>query len=86
MVTVGIFVRLEAKAGKEEELAVILMQGLELANQERTTSVWFALRLVGGSLAIFDAFADEQDGKLISTELLPKRSWRRLPIYLQSLR
>jgi hypothetical protein len=86
MVTVGIFVRLEAKAGKEEELAVFLMQGLELANQERTTSVWFALRLVGGSLAIFDAFADEQDGKLISTELLPKRSWRRLPIYLQSLR
>jgi hypothetical protein len=74
MVTVGIFVRLEAKAGKEEELAVFLMQGLELANQERTTSVWFALRLVGGSLAIFDAFADEQDGKLISTELLPKRS------------
>jgi quinol monooxygenase YgiN len=34
------------------------MQGLKLANQETTTPVWFALRL-GGSFAIFDAFADE---------------------------
>jgi len=59
MITVGIFVRLEAKAGKEEELAAFLMQGLELANQETTTPVWFALRLGGGSFAIFDAFADE---------------------------
>jgi quinol monooxygenase YgiN len=59
MVTVGIFVRLEAKSGKEEELAAFLMQGLELANRETTTPLWFALRLGGGSFAIFDAFADE---------------------------
>ena len=59
MITVGLFVRLEAKSGKEEELAAFLMQGLELANQETTTPVWFALRLGGGSFAIFDAFADE---------------------------
>ena len=59
MITVGIFVRLEAKPGKEEELAAFLMQGLELANRETTTPVWFALRLGGGSFAIFDAFADE---------------------------
>jgi quinol monooxygenase YgiN len=59
MITVGLFVRLEAKSGKEEELAAFLMQGLALANQETTTPVWFALRLGGGSFAIFDAFADE---------------------------
>ena len=59
MVTVGIFVRLEAKPGKEEELAAFLMQGLELANQETTTPVWFALRVGGRSFAIFDAFANE---------------------------
>ena len=59
MITVGLFVRLEAKPGKEEELAAFLMQGLKLANQETTTPVWFALRLGGGSFAIFDAFADE---------------------------
>jgi quinol monooxygenase YgiN len=59
MITVGLFVRLQAKAGKEEELGAFLMRGLELANQETTTPVWFALRLGGGSFAIFDAFADE---------------------------
>jgi quinol monooxygenase YgiN len=59
LITLGIFVRLEAKSGKEEELAAFLMQGLELANRETATPVWFALRLGGGSFAIFDAFADE---------------------------
>jgi quinol monooxygenase YgiN len=58
-ITVGLFVHLEAKAGKEEELAAFLKQGLELANQETTTPVWFALRLGNGSFGIFDAFADE---------------------------
>jgi quinol monooxygenase YgiN len=59
MIKVGLFVRLEAKPGKEEELAAFLMQGLELANRRRRLPVWFALRLGGGSFAIFDAFADE---------------------------
>jgi quinol monooxygenase YgiN len=59
MVTVGLLVRLEAKPGKEEELAAFLMQGLELANEETTTPLWFALRLGGGGFAIFDAFANE---------------------------
>ena len=59
MIKVGLLVRLEAKPGKEEELAAFLMQGLELANKETTTPLWFALRFGGGSFAIFDAFADE---------------------------
>ncbi len=45
MLTLSLFVRLEAKPGKEEEVAAFLMQGLQLANQETTTPVWFALRL-----------------------------------------
>lgn len=59
MIKVGLLVRLEAKPGKEEELAAFLMQGLELANEETATPLWFALRLAHGSFAIFDAFADE---------------------------
>ena len=43
MLTLGLFVRLEAKPGKEKEVAAFLKQGLELANQEATTPVWFAL-------------------------------------------
>ncbi|HEX3877190.1 MAG TPA: antibiotic biosynthesis monooxygenase [Bryobacteraceae bacterium] len=59
MLKVSLFVRLEAKAGMEEEVAAFLRQGLELANQEATTPVWFALRIGPGTFAIFDAFEDE---------------------------
>ena len=38
MLTLSLFVRLEAKPGKEEALAAFLMQGLQLANQESTTA------------------------------------------------
>ncbi|HLN01200.1 MAG TPA: hypothetical protein VK335_18055 [Bryobacteraceae bacterium] len=59
MLTLGLFVRLEAKPGKEQELAAFLMQGLQLANQETTTPLWFALRIGPATFAIFDAFSDE---------------------------
>src|SRR5258706_12236357 len=59
MLTLSLFVRLEAKPGKESEVAAFLMQGLQLANQETTTPLWFALRLGPTTFAIFDAFRDE---------------------------
>lgn len=59
MVKLGLFVRLEAKPGKEEEVAAFLKQGLQMANQEATTPLWFALRLGPATFAIFDAFQDE---------------------------
>ncbi len=59
MLTLGLFARLEAKPGKEKEVAAFLMQGLQLANQETTTPLWFALRLAPTTFAIFDAFRDE---------------------------
>jgi quinol monooxygenase YgiN len=59
MVTVSLFVRLEAKPGKEEAVAAFLDQGLQLANQETTTPLWFALRLSKSTFAIFDAFENE---------------------------
>lgn len=59
MITRSLFVRLEAKPGKEEEVASFLQQGLQLAHQEPTTPVWFALRFGPRSFAISDAFHDE---------------------------
>jgi quinol monooxygenase YgiN len=59
MLTESLFVRLEAKPGKEQEVAAFLAQGLTLANQEATTPVWFALRLGPTTFAIFDSFKDE---------------------------
>jgi quinol monooxygenase YgiN len=62
MLTRGLFVRLEAKPGKEGDVEAFLNQGLELANAESTTPLWFALRLGKRSFAIFDSFQDE-DGR-----------------------
>ena len=59
MPKVGLFVRLEAKPGKEKEVAAFLEQGVQMANQEATTLLWFALRLGPSTFAVFDAFADE---------------------------
>lgn len=59
MLTLALFVRLEAKPGKEKDVASFLDQGLQLANRETTTPVWFALRLGPTTFGIFDAFHDE---------------------------
>ena len=55
----ALFARLEAKPGKENDVAEFLQQGLALARQESSTLLWFALRLGPTTFAIFDAFADE---------------------------
>jgi hypothetical protein len=44
-ITRGLFVRLEAKPGKEQAAADFLAAGLELTNREATTPIWFALQL-----------------------------------------
>jgi quinol monooxygenase YgiN len=59
MLTHSLFVRLEAKAGKENEVAAFLQQALQLANQETTTPLWFALRFGPTTFAIFDSFENE---------------------------
>lgn len=59
MLRVALFVRLEAKAGKENDVAKFLETGLALANQEATTPLGFALRLGPSTFGVFDAFPDE---------------------------
>jgi quinol monooxygenase YgiN len=59
MLKLALFVRLEAKPGKEREVIEFLNNGLALANQEPTTAMWFALRLGPTTFGVFDAFADE---------------------------
>ena len=59
MVSKGLIVRLEAAAGKEEELASFLIDALPLVEAEPQTVAWFALRTGASSFAIVDAFPDE---------------------------
>jgi quinol monooxygenase YgiN len=60
MVKVALFVRLEAKPGKEAEVERFLLDGLPLVQQEPATIAWFGIRLGPSTFGIFDAFADEQ--------------------------
>ena len=62
MYKLALFVRLEAKPGKENEVAKFLETGVALAKQEPTTLLWFALRLGPTTFGVFDAFAHE-DGR-----------------------
>jgi len=59
MVTVGLFVRLEARPGKEADVEQFLRGGLTLVEDEPGTAAWFGVRLGPSTFAIFDAFADE---------------------------
>ncbi len=59
MVKVGLYVRLEAKPGKEKDVENFLNQGLSLVQQEPATTVWFAIRMGPSTFGIFDAFPDE---------------------------
>ena len=59
MVTVGVLARLEAKPGKEEEVANFLAGALPLAQQEEATTAWFAIRLSPSTFGIFDVFPDD---------------------------
>ena len=63
MVTVALLARLEAKPGREEEVANLLTSALPLANAEPATTVWFALKLGPSTFGIFDAFPDEAGRK-----------------------
>ena len=59
MVHVALFVRLEAKSGKEEEVESFLKSGLAIVEEEPETTAWFALRFGPTTFGIFDAFPDE---------------------------
>ena len=59
MVNKGLFVRLEAKHGKEAEVEAFLRSGLSIVQEEPATVAWFAIRLGPSTFGIFDAFPDE---------------------------
>jgi quinol monooxygenase YgiN len=59
MVKVALWVRLEAKPGKEADVEGFLRGGLPLVQAEPATTAWFGLRLGPSTFGIFDAFPDE---------------------------
>ena len=60
MVTVGLYVRLEAKPGKEAEVSGFLEGALPLVNDEPDTTAWFAIKMGPSTFGIFDVFPSDE--------------------------
>jgi quinol monooxygenase YgiN len=59
MTKYSLYVPLEAKSGKEGEVAEFLRSALPLVNAEPGTISWFAIQESPSRFAIFDTFDDE---------------------------
>lgn len=59
MIKLALFARCEAKPGKEKDVEDFLKKALEMADQEPTTKMWFALKLGPRVYGVFDCFEDE---------------------------
>jgi quinol monooxygenase YgiN len=58
IVNVGLLVRMEAKAGHEEDVENFLKRALALADEEPGTTLWFSMRIGPTTFGIFDTFPD----------------------------
>jgi quinol monooxygenase YgiN len=58
-VRTALFVRLEAKPGKEAAVAQFLEGGLPIVEQEPATVTWYAIKLGPATFGIFDTFPDD---------------------------
>jgi len=55
----ALLVRLDAKPGKEDEVAGFLKGGLSIVQDEPATITWYALKLGPSTYGIFDTFPDD---------------------------
>ena len=58
-VKVGLWVRLEAKPGKEADVQSFLVNALAIVQDEPATTTWYALKLGPSTFGIFDTFPDD---------------------------
>ena len=56
---VALFVRLEAKPGREEDVVNLLRGGLPMVEQEPETTSWYGMRLSDSTFGIFDTFPND---------------------------
>ena len=59
MTKLALYVPLQAKPGKEKEVADFLRSALPMVNAEPGTISWFAIQEGPSTFAIFDTFDDE---------------------------
>ena len=65
MTKFALYVQLQAKPGKEREVADFLRSAIPLVNAEAGTISWFAIQEGPSSFAIFDTFGDEAATEIV---------------------
>ncbi|MEO6584152.1 MAG: antibiotic biosynthesis monooxygenase [Ferruginibacter sp.] len=60
MVKFALLARVEAKPGKEEAVEQFLKSALPLAEEEKDTISWYAIKIGPSTFGIFDTFNDEE--------------------------
>ena len=61
MIDRALFVRIEAKEGKEDEVEDFLRSAREAVMEEEGTVDWYAVKFGARDFAIFDTFGSEKD-------------------------
>jgi hypothetical protein len=79
MVKCGLVVRMQAKPGKETEVADFLASALAMAESERFMPVWFAFRGQNREFFIVDAFGDDGSRELHLAGSIAHTLLRRAP-------
>lgn len=59
MINLALYVRLEAKPGKEAAVEEFLRSGLPIVLEEPATITWYGIKMGPSTYGIFDTFADE---------------------------
>ena len=77
MTRTALYVQLEAKPGKEQQVASFLKGAQSMVEAEPKTTAWFAIKMGPTTFGIFDAFNDEggRDAHLngkVAQELMKK--------------
>jgi quinol monooxygenase YgiN len=57
---VGLLLTVEAKPGREDEVAQLFAGALPIVEDEPATIAWFAIRLGPSTFGVFDAFPDDE--------------------------
>lgn len=61
MIDRALFVRIQAKEGKEDDVEAFLRDALDAVREEEGTIDWYAVRFGKRDFAIFDTFGSEKD-------------------------
>jgi quinol monooxygenase YgiN len=84
MTNLALYVQLEAKPGKEKQLADFLTGALPLVEAERSTTAWFAMKMGPSTFGIFDAFPDEEGREAHLSGAVAKALMAKAPELLAS--